>query len=68
MQLGYRWPDSIPSPVFEPVMMTVFPAKEVLGFGILPKSWPRTKFRKNSGDISPGMMVEEQELVLADIM
>ena len=38
-------------------MMTVFPAKEVVGIGSLPKSWPYMNLAKNAGDASPGMLM-----------
>lgn len=47
--------------------MTVFPAKEVVGLGRWPKSWPNTNLAKNAGDRSPGMFGLSQKLAVFDI-
>lgn len=55
-----------PNPVFAPVTMTVFPAKEALGTGKWPKSWPYTNLAKNAGVRSPGMSAVSQKLAVSD--
>lgn len=48
---------NIPSPTFDPVTITVLPAKEDGSCGSLPNNWLYTKFlRVNPSEASPGMI------------